>query len=221
MNAKQEAKLGMYNAVNNFCKENASVIATLPALQQSVVDFSATITAIRAAAQAELEAISGITKDKNHKKLILCQTASSVASAVFAFASLINNMELKQKVNFSFTGLGRLSKALLPATCRNIHAAATENLAALAPYGITQTILDNLIDAIQTCETALPAPRNAASLRSVHVANLITLFRQADSILFNRIDKLMMQFSKSHSTFYLSYKNNRIIIDPATANVKQ
>ena len=216
MNDRQAAKLSMYKAVNAYCTENAAITATVPAFHTAIADFSARINAIRLAAQAEAFIITGITAGKASKKLTLCNTALTVASALFAYAASTGNMELKHKAGYSFTSLSRMSAIQLPVNCRNIHAAATENAAALSPFGITQATLDSFIAAIQSFEAAAPEPRNAVSRRSAQVMNLATLFRQADNILKLRMDKLALLFKSTHPAFYLNYKNNRIIIDPAT-----
>lgn len=220
MNAKQEARLGMFNAVSTYCTANTAIIATIPAFQQAAAELASLVTAIRAAARAEIQVILGVTQDKTQKKKIVSTAAATIAAAVYASAATSGNMELKYKANFSFSALMRQKDLLLPATCRNIHATAAENLAALAPYGITQPRLDEFMAAILDYESAAPEPRNAVSNRSAQGAALVTLFRQASSLLSHRMDKLAMQFITTHPDFYLNYKNNRIIIDPRSLSAQ-
>lgn len=220
MTDRQAAKLSMYKAVNACCAENTIITATVPAFHAAIADFSTQINAIRLAIQAEAFVITGITADKSSKKTAVCNSALTVASALFAYAASTGNMELKHKASYSARGFSRLSAIRLSAACRNIHAAATENLAALSPFGITQVNLDSFLAAIQSFEAAVPAPRNAISRRSTQVLSIAALFRQADTILKQRMDKLAILFKTSHPAFFLNYKNNRIIIDPGTQKTK-
>lgn len=220
MNAKQEARLGMFNAVSTYCAANTAVIAAVPAFQQATAEFTSLVDAIRAAARAEILVILGVTEDKTQKKKTVSTAAATIAAAVFANAVASGNMELRYKVNFSYTTLMRKKDLLLPAICRNIHAAATENLPALSAYGISQSRLDEFMTAILAYESAAPEPRNAVSNRSAQGTALVTLFRQAGNLLRYRMDKLALLFKSTHPEFYLNYKNNRIIIDPASAKSK-
>ena len=220
MTDRQAAKLSMYKSVNACCAENTIITATVPAFHAAIADFSTQINAIRLAIQAEAFVITGITADKSSKKTAVCNNALTVASALFAYAASTGNMELKHKASYSARGFSRLSAIRLSAACRNIHAAATENLPALSPFGITQVNLDSFLAAIQSFEAAVPAPRNAISRRSTQVLSIAALFRQADTILKQRMDKLAILFKTSHPAFYLNYKNNRIIIDPATRSAE-
>lgn len=217
MNSKQESKLSMYNAVSTFCETNATTVATVPAFQSAVTDFDNIVDAIRAASQAESAIIDGITQDKAFLRNKVIDTTVSISSAVFAYASSVNNFELKQKVSLPKSDLQKLRDELLAGTCRNIFGEASANLASLADYGITQPKLDAFLLEVEEYEDAVPEPRNAVSNRSAQGVELVTLFRQADDVLKTRMDKLAATFKTTNAKFYNGYKINRIIIDPGSS----
>jgi len=66
----------------------------------------------------------------------------------------------------------------------------------------------------------VPAPRNAASLRSAYSETLVLQFKEADSILKNQVDKIAAQFKTLLPEFYAAYKNNRIILDAGSSSTK-
>lgn len=217
MNRKQEAKLGMYNAVSTFCADNAAITATVLAFQTAVTDFDNAIAELRNAAQKEAQVILGITRDKTNLKNDLCDTAAGIASAIFAYAVSINSEELKEKANFPVSKLQYLRDELLAGTCRNIWGAANTNLAALADYGITAPKLADFLTKTESYESSVPEPRNALSVRSAQSETIAEKIRAIDAILKTRMDKLAVQFKTSHSEFYKSYRNNRIIIDAGSS----
>lgn len=217
MTKKQEAKLGMYNAVSTFCAGNAAITGTILAFQSAVTDFDNAIAELRNAAQKEAQVILGITRDKTNLKNDLCDTAASIASSVFAYAVSINSEELKEQANFPVSKLQYLRDELLASICRNIWNVANTNLAALADYGITAPRLADLLSKTESYEDAVPEPRNAVSVRSAQGETIAEKIKAIDAILKNRMDKLVVQFKATHNEFYKSYKNNRIIIDPGSS----
>ena len=88
----------------------------------------------------------------------------------------------------------------------------------MAPYGITAASVTAFTNAINEYTTAVPSPRNAVSQRAAYVQSLKSLFKEADDILKNQLDKLAVQFKATQPQFLNAYKNNRVIIDaPASA----
>lgn len=218
MTSKQEAKLNMYHAVINYCDDNAAITATVPAFGTAFSAFENKVEAIEETAQLEAQVITGITIDKKVLRTSLTEQASGIAAVVYAYASGISNNTLKEEVNFSKSDLAVLRDDQLTPTVRNIHIKATDNLAALATYGITAPTLDAFDDLIDDYAAAVPTPRNAAAQRKAYATALKNHFKDADSILKDQLDKLAVQFKSTNPDFYNTYKNNRIIIDGPTSS---
>ena len=220
MKSKQEAKLSMYDAVITYCDANAAITGAIPAFGTALTAFKTSVTALRVTAQKEADVISGVAMDKFQAKKDLSQMAATTAAAVYALAAAAGDNELKEKVNFSVSDLQRFKDELLTSNCQNIHDLANANIAALAPYGITAGTLSALNTEIANYAAVVPAPRNAASLRSAYSETLVIQFKEADEILKNQLDKIAGQFKTPAPEFYITYKNNRIILDPATSATK-
>jgi hypothetical protein len=220
MKSKQEAKLSMYDAVITYCEANAAITVTIPAFTAAFAAFKASVAALRITAQKEADVISGVAMDKFQAKKDLAQVAATTAAAVYALASANGNNQLKEQVNFSVSDLLRFKDELLTSNCQNIHDLANTNLAALAPYGITAGTLSALNTEIGNYAAVVPAPRNAASLRSAYSSTLVIQFKEADDILKNQLDKIAAQFKTTVPEFYMTYKNNRIILDPGSSNTQ-
>lgn len=218
MNARQESKLSMYNAVLTHVEANPAITATVPAFATVSTSLRTVYNSIIAAAQQEAQATTGIAIDKSETKTNLCSEAANIAAAVFAFAMNANNHELKEQVNFSITKLQQTKDELLVPVCNGIHEKATTNLAGLASFGITAARLTAFQTAIDTYAALIPGPRNAVAIRIAAKATLTTLFKQADDLMKLQMDKLALQFKPGNSEFYNAFKTNRNIIDAASTS---
>ncbi|MEQ1796898.1 MAG: hypothetical protein ABL872_03035 [Lacibacter sp.] len=220
MNAKNEAKLSMYNAVLTHIEDNTVITATVPAFATQATALRTIYENIVTAAQNEAQAITGITMDKTQLRKSLCEQAATVAAAVFSFAAASNNNQLKEEVNYPISELTRLRDEMLVPICNNILSAATINIASLTTYGVTGATTGDLEDAIEDYAEMIALPRNAVTQRSAYTATIRNLFKDGDAILKLQMDKLALQFKTANLQFYNTYKNNRIILDAATSNTQ-
>jgi hypothetical protein len=215
MNAKQNAKFKMYRAIEQHCEENKDIFKNLVALNNAFTNFKAKIVELETTSQQKNVVLTGIAKDKSNARLDLAQKANDLAGEIFAFASVTGNQTLKQEVKVSLTKILQTSEEQFVSRCRNIHARGTENLVALADYGVTQQNLTNLQTAIDSYVANAPKTRTAKSNRKTLTANLTQLFKDADTILKEQMDKLVVTFRSTNADFVNNYEANRIIIDPS------
>lgn len=220
MDARQETKLSMYDAVIQCCQANAAITATLPAFVTALNIFIGKVDSIKNAAQIGLKNITGVSLDKKQAKDILIKTTVTIANAMYAMATRNRNLILQQQVNTNYTKLHRTRDEQLPPACRIIYDLATANSVALVDYGITAATLVNFDTVINNYRQKIAAPRNAISLRSASVKSIADTFSQADQILKERMDHLIVLFKTTNVYFYNTYKNNRIIIDTPAARTK-
>ena len=96
---------------------------------------------------------------------------------------------------------------------RDIHAAATAELAKLGDYGITQAKLTALKKKIDAFEASLAKPRQQIATGSAATQSLQSQFADADTILNKRLDKLVYQFKDSAPDFFNEYQTARSIVD--------
>lgn len=207
----------MYDAVLTFCNGNAAIITTVPAFVTALASFQTTFDDLQTAAQAEIQAIAGVTIDKAEQRKTLVELATDMAASIFAFASATDNFILKEQVNLTFSDFNRLKDELLTPACQNVLDAANANSAALVVYGVTAAKITAFSTAITDYATAVPGPRNAVAQRSSAGTTIKELFKTGDEILKEQMDKLALQFKTANPEFYNTYKNNRIILDAATS----
>lgn len=217
MNARQETWLSMYHAVIAHCDNHPAITAAVPAFATLLAELKAKKAAITSIATKEAQLSSTPATPKEASRISLCNKASEVAAIVFAFATAQKDHKLKEEVRTSFTKLRRLQDELLAPACMNIHKAATNNIAALAPWGITPATLTNFLAIINQYRSAISMPRNTTSLRSAYTAELKKLFTETNQLLKTQLDKVALQFKTTEPNFYNAYITNRIIIDAPTS----
>jgi hypothetical protein len=150
----------------------------------------------------------------------LCNSAEGLAAALYAYATAEEDPILQEKANYSHSDLIKLKDDELPFVVQNLHNDAAAIVGDLETYGVTAATLESLQDLIDEYNENAAAPRNAVALRKTYVAQLITLFKEADEILKTQLDKLALQFKLSQPEFYNTYKNNRKIINSPTSNTQ-
>src|ERR1043166_2102685 len=141
MTGKQENKLSMYSATKKVVEDNESIWQNITAIGNAKNGFSATIAAIRGAAQKQGEPTPGIATDKGLQKVLLVDLALPICGAIRAFASQSGNNQLFDQAKISRTDLLETRDEYLGPRCQNFHDLANTNLLALADYGITAPVL--------------------------------------------------------------------------------
>jgi hypothetical protein len=183
MNARQEAKLNMYRAVEAQIDSNPTVVSAVPAFQNAFNKLKAKIVEIIGTTQQKDVPLSGIAVTKNNSKKTLCQNASEIAGVIYAYASETGDEKLKAEANYSMSKLLKTRDDQLAPRCQNIHDKGAALLADLTDYPITAAALTDLQTAIDNYSTSTAKPRTATSHRKMLRDNLVILFRETDAIL--------------------------------------
>ena len=128
-------------------------------------------------------------------------------------AKQTNNPVLAGKVDYTETSLLKTRDDQLVLRCTGIADLATEQLAALAPYGVTPEELNRLKEGIKQFADSLPKGRISVSERKAANATLNTLFVETDALLKTQLDRLMVRYRKNQPEFYATYQTARHIIN--------
>jgi hypothetical protein len=185
--------------------------SAIPGLVKAVDDFDKVITGI--AIQLEATAVpSGATAAKD-------TALENVAGATYeiACATAAGDDELAAEVDFSLSDLSKGHPASVIARATRIGAIASEELAMLADYNITQAKLTALTKKIEAYEKVCSKPRLNVAKKAAANKALPRLFKQGRNILTRRMDRLMAQFRTSAPEFYAEYKTARKIVNPPTS----
>lgn len=205
----------MFRVTSKVCDDNQTTVDTNIAFKNAHTALKGKISGILTIEQILQTAISGISQDKSAAKQALCETAADIAGIVFAFAVANNNNTLKQQVNISKTELLKKRDDQVAPACVAIKTAASDNLAALADYGIDATMLTNFQSLIDNYSGDVPLPTQAKGYIATQRKNQKQLINDASAILKLIMDKTISFFKTSAPDFVSTYKQARVILDPA------
>jgi len=221
MNDSQEAKLNMYRTVSKTCQNNEKTYAGSPAFVKAVTLLDNNINAIGKNAQQQSGSISvGVSAEKNKATETLTQESVKMANALYVYAIDTKDKVLQAKVSVNkstFYG-GHADEVLVLA--KNIADEAHSHAADLAEYSIDAAAIAALDAAVVAFDSLIVKPQIAIGERKMYTSNIKQLFVETDSILYDRLDKLIVLFKTSAPDFYALYKTARNIINTAVRHEK-
>jgi hypothetical protein len=213
MTAKQENKLSMYLAVKAVCDRNNSTWQTMQAFGDGYTEFGGHVQTIQTLSQSQSQATTGLATDKEQLRQAMAGATVEVAGAVSAYARKAKNNDLAARVSVSASSIMTGRDTLAADTARNVHTAATANLANLGSYGVTAAKLTALKAKIDAYAASISKPRDARASTKTVTEQMDGEFKAADAVLKDQMDKLVPQFKSANAAFVADYQNARIIVD--------
>jgi len=171
---------------------------------------------IKSLGQIRASRNTGVAEDKRRLRVEMCEAALEVASATRACAVASKNRELAARVDFSRSDLLSGRDVDSAEHCANIHAAATANLTAVKPYGVTAAKLTALKEKIDAYTASLASPRVSIVSGKSATRKLVAEFKAADELLNEGLDNLVPQFKDEEPAFVADYFSARTIVDNAS-----
>ena len=220
MNKDREAKLGMYDNVIEGCDQDPLIPPLVPAFSTAYGTFKTKVAQIHNTAIILDQNIRGAAIDKGDAKENAAHAFADAADSITAYAASVNNNTLKESVHYSFRSLMRLADEEFQSACGTILQAATDNAAALIPFGIIAATITALQDDLDDWNSAKPGPTNKKSNRKTADIAIDTQFDEADELLKEQLDNAIAPFRTSHPDFYNRYFENRKIINNPTSHTK-
>jgi hypothetical protein len=222
MNDKQIAKQNMLRTVIHTLDEYEPLYAGIPVFAGTVKDLKSTVKEIETEAfrlsKAERK---GATDEKQKAETELVNRTVTAASVLSVLAADTKNSTLAEKAKVTKSRMYQQHDSETLDIARRIHAEAQANAETLETYGLSKEALAAQETAIARYETLLAAPRVVVTGTKQKTANIAYLFAKTDTLLNDRLDKLMSLFKLSAPDFYAVYFNARNIINTAARKRKQ
>lgn len=221
MNDKQNAKQNMHKTVSLVLSEYSGVYSAVPAMNDAVDKLNGLITEIDEAAKKQSKnEVKGTSKEKNAAETHLVTESIKVAGALFVLAEDDKNQTLQLRATVTKSMMYHPADNETLNIAKRIFSDAQTHAERLSYYGINSADIDTLGAAIAAYEPLIAKPRAVTAGITQVTANLVHLFAQADTLLNDRIDKLMSQFKTSAPEFYAVYFNARNIINTSARKRK-
>jgi hypothetical protein len=206
----------MYQATDSILQSNNAIWNLNLPFSTAVGGLENNIDAIENLRDQQEQDITGVTLDKQNKRLALEDSTYTVGSIIVFYASTINNQKLLRKVNFTRSSLTLARDNELPGMSDQVHQAAVDNAAALLPFGLTAIMTTALGNAITGFVNEISAPRAALSETSAATEQLPPVFVATTKLLEEQLDMGMELYRVSQPDFYSKYHKARIIVNSPT-----
>lgn len=213
MNDYQKAKLSMAQRVDEVLSAQSSVYEEMQPMVTVASELKEKIVAIRNAAieQAAVDVTEQTRKKREaeEKMIPVCVRLSGALYVIgFTGNSTVSPNFLSLTPN-SFYSIDDNEKVTLASNLYNI---AKQHSTELEEYGFDEQKIEQAGAAIENYRTLIEKPMYAIAVRKQKTGNLKELFAGLNSLLYDRLDKMMVLFKESHPAFYGEYRNARNVI---------
>jgi hypothetical protein len=143
-----------------------------------------------------------------------------IANPLYALAFETGDNRLLKKVVINKSEFYNAHTQDALSLAQNIADEADVHSIKLRDYGISDADRAELNEAIAKATELKLAPAGVIAERQNYTGNLRQLFVDADSIIYDRLDKMMMPFKTSSPEFYAMYSNARNVVNTAARKRK-
>jgi len=213
MNKRQNNKLNSYNDIIAVLSSNQPVYEVYPVIKLAVENFNAIINQIKNIATQSAIDNTGITEQKTVVKEKLSNLAVELAASASAYAVDLNDREMEAALDFSYSDIRHARDNDTISITSAIYNELAEHNGKLADYLVTnddKSALKKLIDDFEKVS------KNVGLHNSQSVSDtkkLCLLIKEADAVLTNKLDRLLMRLRRKAPSFYNAYINARNSID--------
>jgi hypothetical protein len=221
MDKQSSNRLNMGRTVKGQLDANATIVAGIPALGTLSTALNTTIVLIDNLNVIASGTTKGVTLDTRELRQSMEDKALQVAAATLAYANVMNNNALAEKVKVSATDFRKLKKEVVDDVCERVMNAANEFIANLGDYGIVASDISTLGSLIDVYRIQSQNPRN----KKISISQAKRRIKEEvkgmmDNLFRAKLDQLMLSLKGSHPDFYNSYRQAREIIDLGRTSAK-
>ena len=213
MEKVQENKMSMYLAVHKVVNSYVEAWKDLLAFQNLINEYDGVLNNIKAFRLVQEKKITGLTKNKRDARSNAVKKCLAVAGAFYSYAVFIGDNDLADRVSYSMYDFNRCRDTIVRDRLELVHNTVQEYIEDMPDYGVTQEDLDELEALTEKYAETCEDPRHAITDRSRATKQLKDLFKNADSILKMRLDKMIVQFKENRPDFWQHFKNARKIVN--------
>lgn len=213
MTTREENKLSMYLTYLDFYRNNQAILDAVPQFTGFLTQFDGKVKQIMDLRLIQELDVTGIAVSKKVLREDLTEKTLDVTGRMVAFASVTNNQELLEEINYTKGKLDKSADTILRDKCQLVHDKAIELLAEVGEYGITEVMLADLQKAIDDYYEIIPKTRAGIVTRKGSTSMIKEAFAEADAILKGKLDKLVGILKYSDHSFFNRYMSARMIID--------
>ena len=213
MNKYQSARLDSLNLIVKESSNNPESIALVPTFGTIIKQLENICTELGEHQVDQEKDLTGITTNKDVTLENLADSSIEIAGAVHSYAYDKQDHALMEKVNYRSTDIERMTQSEVVVVAGIILEEALKIPATdLANEGITAKEITDFKELISYFKSIKSSNREAVIDRSGTTEKINELFREASSLIKNKLDRLALQFKRKDPAFYLKYKAARTVL---------
>ena len=206
----------MFETVASYLKKNETLWTGTKAFADAASELNAGISAIDALVDRQENPITGVTEGKVNLRGQTEEKILEIADQLAALGAKTNDADLAAKVEVTPSSLAKLSDDKLDDLGKRVADLATAHKTVLVDYGVSDADVTAL-NALRASFAAVKnAPRTAVAGRAGATATLPDLIDAANTLLRDRVDKLVTKFRGSQPEFVAGYRSARVVVGRGT-----
>jgi hypothetical protein len=224
MKDKQIKKLVNQQDINNFLNKNKHNWSNIIELEHALTTFDINIQKIVELKKEQEKDTSGLLKEKADKRTDLIGKAVPVSNVLQVYAYDNGDNSLSKKITFSKNKLTKSRDSVLVEKVDLIIKVANQlynkslysesskkgkKTINIANYGITKTLIEDLASENLNFSQTILKLKEALAYKNKCSKKITEKLKTNNTILGNKIDKLLTLFELSNKSFYDAYKKIR------------
>lgn len=215
MNRNQENKDTMASVVLEYMKEvPETLVQDTPGLEENIQELTEILEVISEKNEYQNTDNSGYSIVKSNLRNAMVELGVNIAYSLKAYAKRVNNEVLFTEMSMTKSSLENMRDNDVKDKCQLIATRATENVAGISTYGITQAVIDGYIQNITLFGNNIPKPRLSITANVLLTQNIAAAFKALDKSL-EELDIKMFALNFAHRQIVDQYKSCRRIVNHA------
>jgi len=213
MDTKGNNKLKMYKTVKTVIISNGIVWNGIPAFVTIVDRYDGKVILLDQLVFEQETGLIGVRKLKDKERIQTAELANSIASALRVYATDNNDTVLLEKMNFMPSEMSFKGSLATLQIIQRVELAALEHASELGDYGISETMINNLVEQHDHLITAFGSTRDAIVQRGKNTKLIKGLIKEIDELLKMGLDQLVEVVKHTAPEFAIAYYQAREVVD--------
>jgi hypothetical protein len=214
MNDRQNTKLNMAQRVSDTLSKYYPVYAHIAPVRVAAAELMEKISSIRKMNTTRGSVhVPAATVTKQAAENAMVDDAMRFTNSLYVIGFSSGNAELTGLSSLNPSSFFKAEDNESLSLARRIESLAKTYATVLANYGLDNAAIDAFRARVDAFAALIAAPMGATGERKQKTTALYSLFADLDSVLYDKLDKLMVLFKASHPDFYGEYRTSRNLIN--------
>lgn len=212
MNNKQGNYFRMFLGMQDFLNEQTAIWSPITVVVKYKNNLDEIISRIAEKSALSQEGV-GIKERKDQLRSVLALKLSNLSGVLQAFAVEMEDADLANAVKANRSELLAMKESEVDPFALKITGVAQKNMDALVDYGITESYITEILTTLADFNQLIGKPRSILNQKYVTLESLDELINEGNTLLREKIDKIMLMFRERNPEFYKGYERARTIVD--------